>query len=162
MVKKILSVFIAALMLSACATSYKARGFNGGYSDMQLTKDTCRVSFKGNSVTSQETTETFLLRRCAEVTVERSYRYFIILDKGTSVESSYVDVPAHIDSSEVAKTEHQGNREIAIANKHTSVSEGRVEKVNRYTSYALIKMLYSNKNFQNAYDANIILSNFNH
>jgi len=55
-------------LMFGCATAYQAKGFRGGYNDIQLDENTFRVSFRGNGFTSQDTVITYLLYRCAEIT----------------------------------------------------------------------------------------------
>ena len=47
------SLFAASftVLLSACATSYQADGFSGGFSETQLDTNVFRVSFRGNGHT---------------------------------------------------------------------------------------------------------------
>src|SRR5215472_9162366 len=62
---------LALLGLAACATPsvYAPQTSAGseGYADRQLASNRFRVSFHGNSVTSREMVEDYLLRRAAEV-----------------------------------------------------------------------------------------------
>jgi hypothetical protein len=68
--------------LSACetATPYQPLAAGnaqpGGYSETKLEDDRWRVSFKGNSLTSRATVETYLVRRAAELTVSQGFDWF--------------------------------------------------------------------------------------
>ncbi|QZH76507.1 MAG: hypothetical protein JY451_01995 [Erythrobacter sp.] len=55
----------------------------GGYSDQQLAPDRYRVTFHGNSLTSRETVEAFLLYRAAELTVASGADWFAVIDRET-------------------------------------------------------------------------------
>lgn len=79
--------WMAALMagcvgLGGCtqATPYQpirsASSSQGGYSNEQIEANRFRVSFVGNSMTSRETVETYLLYRAAELTREQGYDWF--------------------------------------------------------------------------------------
>ncbi|VHO00850.1 hypothetical protein [Candidatus Rhabdochlamydia sp. T3358] len=68
----------AFLILSGCATSYKALGFNGGYSEIKTTPDSFMVTFKGNEFTSQEKVMQYALRRASELTIQNGYKYFSV------------------------------------------------------------------------------------
>jgi hypothetical protein len=78
-----------ALLLASCATPtpYQplgtAGGASGGYSSQQIEANRYRVSFAGNSLTSRERVETYLLYRAAELTVERGFDGFTIVDRAT-------------------------------------------------------------------------------
>lgn len=80
-----------ALTLAGCAstgsTPYQpassANAVQGGYSDTRLAEDRYSVTFAGNRLTSREQVETFLLYRAAELTQQRGYDWFVIVDKET-------------------------------------------------------------------------------
>ena len=79
----------ASLGLAACetATPYQplaaSNATTGGFSDQKLENDRVRVTFKGNSLTSRETVETYLLYRSAELTVQQGYDWFEMADRHT-------------------------------------------------------------------------------
>lgn len=74
------AVIAIATIAGGCATAYQSSGFTGGYKDAKLDENTYRVSFQGNGMTSRETVEIYGLYRCAELTVERGFDYFISID----------------------------------------------------------------------------------
>jgi hypothetical protein len=88
-----------ALLLGGCqtATPYQPLGASrtsGGYSDQRIEPDRYRVTFAGNSVTSRETVENYLLYRAAELTVEQGYDWFVMADRDTERRSrTVVDRP---------------------------------------------------------------------
>ena len=91
---------VCLLGLTACttATPYQplAQGgpASGGYSDQQVEANRFRVIFSGNSMTSRETVERYLLYRAAELTRQRGYDWFVMADRGTERHSNtYVDRP---------------------------------------------------------------------
>lgn len=55
----------------------------GGYSETRLEGDRWRVTFAGNSMTSRETVETYLLYRAAELTVNQGYDWFETVERAT-------------------------------------------------------------------------------
>jgi hypothetical protein len=77
---RMLSILLAALVLPGCVTPYQHVGFTGGYSETQLGENIFQVSFRGNGYTSHERTSDFSLLRSAELTLERGFRYFIIVE----------------------------------------------------------------------------------
>ena len=70
----------AVCLLASCATQYQPASFLGGYSDHRLDDNTVQVSFRGNGYTAPETVHAYLLRRCAEITVQSGYNYFVLVD----------------------------------------------------------------------------------
>lgn len=95
--RNLLVLMGVALALSACATAtpYQAKekgsAVAGGFSETRIETDRYRVSFAGNSVTSRETVEGYLLYRAAELTVAQGYDVFQVVDRHTDKDSrSYV------------------------------------------------------------------------
>jgi hypothetical protein len=78
-----------SLGLVACetATPYQplatSNAVSGGFTDQKLDADHFRVSFDGNSLTSRETVETYLLYRAAELTVDQGFDWFEMVDRHT-------------------------------------------------------------------------------
>jgi hypothetical protein len=78
----------ATCLLASCVTAYQPDGFSGGYSDKVLAGNTVQVTFRGNRLTSPETVHSFLLRRCAEVTLQDGYNYFGLVHEDTPNEGN--------------------------------------------------------------------------
>lgn len=94
------SVAGLVLLAAACATPTPYQPLDpdnrtsGGFSDQRLESDRFRVSFRGNSLTSRETVETYLLFRAAELTVGQGYDWFMMADRNTERRSrTYIDRP---------------------------------------------------------------------
>jgi hypothetical protein len=75
------------LVLLGCATSYQPQGATGGFNDTRLQENAFSVSFQGNGQTSNQRNMDFALLRCAEVTLENGFRYFLITDSGRDVKT---------------------------------------------------------------------------
>ncbi len=150
-------ILLAIICLSGCATPYKPNGLWGGYSDMALNQDTYKVSFRGNGFTSAETTQDYLLRRSAELTLQKGYKYFVIFDENTSVDTEICQAPTTVDVNGDSNDQINANR---FSSSHTSIYPGAQEKINRYTAHAVIKIFKSNKNVPQAFEATTVLSNF--
>jgi hypothetical protein len=77
---------VALLLASGCATStpYQplsaSSAVSGGYADQRLAENRYRVTFAGNALTTREQVESYLLFRAAELTVERGYDWFVVVD----------------------------------------------------------------------------------
>ena len=97
--------FLAALAsvalasgLAACATPTPYQPLNpndvsaGGYRDARLDSNHWRVGFAGNSVTSREQVERYLLYHAADLTVGQGFEWFQETDKQTDVKGdTYID-----------------------------------------------------------------------
>ncbi len=94
--KRVLILAAAALSLSACetATPYQPitaqrAATQGGYSDQQIETNRWKVDFAGNSVTSRQTVERYLLFRSAQLTLKQGYDWFQAVDRHTEHQTSY-------------------------------------------------------------------------
>ena len=89
-------VACAGLIGCETATPYQplapGAGQSGGYSEVKLEQDRWRVTFSGNSMTSRETVESYLLYRAAELTVNQGYDWFETIERHTEKQSqTYVE-----------------------------------------------------------------------
>jgi len=73
--------------MSGCATAYQPNAWSGGYKDYALGNNTYEVWFGGNGHTKKDKVVEFALLRSAEVTLEKGFTYFTILESKT--DSSY-------------------------------------------------------------------------
>jgi hypothetical protein len=60
-----------------------------GYAETQTDANRVRVSFSGNTETSRETVETYLLFRAAELTLQGGYDYFVVADHNVEANTQY-------------------------------------------------------------------------
>lgn len=91
--KRVLMTVLAAMALAggltACVTATPYQQLNpnnasaGGYSDARLDATHWRVTFSGNSMTSRETVERYLLYRAAELTVGQGDDWFEEVQQNT-------------------------------------------------------------------------------
>jgi hypothetical protein len=78
-----------AVGLTACATqtpyqpAMRGTAVSGGFSDVRVADNRFRVTFAGNTLTSRETVERYLLYRAAELTTQTGYDWFEIVDRQT-------------------------------------------------------------------------------
>src|SRR5207244_551111 len=94
----VLLASLAALALAACetATPYQpnvpGQAASGGFSETRLEPGRFRVTFSGNSLTSRETVEGYLLYRAAELTLAQGFDTFTIVDRHTDRDArTYVE-----------------------------------------------------------------------
>src|SRR5437016_10245391 len=97
-----LLLLVVFISLSSCAPKYTAKQDSWthmyGYEDSPIDGTTYQVSYIGDAATPSETVNRFALFRCAELTVEKAYDYFIIMD-GTAQTNTQTttmsDLPTH-------------------------------------------------------------------
>lgn len=77
------------LLLAGCATGYQASGFGGGFTDMPMSADTVRISYRGNAFTSPQQTQEMAMLRGAELAIDAGYTHFIVVGAGDSTDRSY-------------------------------------------------------------------------
>lgn len=151
------SLYLMLLTLGGC-TPYKADGIMGGYSNLQLNQNTYEVAFRGNGFTSPERVHGFLLRRCAEITLKNGYKYFVIADGGTRDYGFSYNTPAHIYSS--GSGNYYGNSYYGgiSGSENTTIYPSQTAVIHRFKTMVTMKM--TNRNSSDAYDAAIILRNY--
>ncbi len=160
---RVLAVITALLIFTGCATStpYQAVEKGSGYQDEKLETNRYRVSFAGNSLTSRETVENYLLYRAAEITLENGADYFIIADRDTESDTTYFrtfDDFGHFSGFGRFRSFHRfgfykgGFRGSRFG---FGISRSTVRSTVRYTSYADIVIYKGDKpeNDPQAYNA---------
>lgn len=152
-------VFIPLLVsLFSCATGYHPMNFAGGYDDFKLASDTYRVRFSGNEFSSTNSVYNLALRRAAELTREKGFRFFKIISASTYVDSSVYVTPQRIDTQTQYDSMHSRGIGAGRSSSTTTVSGGQEVISNKPTTSFEVKMF---KNaVKDALDANTILSNF--
>jgi hypothetical protein len=96
MLKTFHALFVAAALsgLAACQSPivYGPQASPGatGYTDKQLAENRFRVAFHGNSSTSREVVEDFLMRRAAEVTLQAGCSAFLFDTRDTKAKTRYM------------------------------------------------------------------------
>lgn len=78
MTRRWLKAIGIAMALTGCATGYQKSGMTGGYTDQRLSDSAYYVEFSGNGYASSERVHTFWLYRCAEVTLEHGFDFFVL------------------------------------------------------------------------------------
>lgn len=84
-----LMVLCCAALVASCmtATPYQpdiaGQKISGGYSETRIAENRYQVNFAGNSLTSRDRVEGYLLYRAAELTLEKGYDWFEINDRLT-------------------------------------------------------------------------------
>jgi hypothetical protein len=94
--RRVVLAAAAALMLAGCetATPYQPLTPNhadaGGYSEQQIEPNRWQITFAGNSLTSRERVERYLLFRAAQLTTNQGFDWFQAVDRHTNRQTSLV------------------------------------------------------------------------
>lgn len=139
----------------------------GGYTDMQFAPEIYKVTFYGNPYLSVDAVQTLTLIRCAEITKQNDYKYFIILTAATNVNRAYRATPTVAYSNGMANYygnfNNNGFNANGFGNSFTTVVPGSTREIDSYTSIAVIRLLKNNKKYSTAFNAESILhSTVNH
>lgn len=162
---KIVSILVVVVLLNGCMTPYQPNGLGGGYTDMPLSRDMYKVSFRGNAYTSQDAVQNMILKRCSELTLNSGYKYFIIVASGDNVNTSYYQTATTITSSGTGSYSGYGNayanggyayNGYGATNTFSTINPGQTFVFNRHTLSVIIKMLKTNKGMPLAFSAQTI------
>jgi hypothetical protein len=79
---KIMLCLFLSIFLSACAVKYHAAEEGvSGFRDLQVEKNIFYVEYTEAARTSWEQIHQFTLKRCAEITKEKGYKFFDVVSK---------------------------------------------------------------------------------
>jgi hypothetical protein len=86
-VNHIMMIMVVTFLMMSCAprpTGYWKLGVGDpytGYSETQIQKDVFQVSYKCNAATTYDVMKGLLAYRCAEITLQNGYDYFIVIEE---------------------------------------------------------------------------------
>jgi hypothetical protein len=85
---KKLCVLALVALLAACATAYQPYSYfgGGGYKDVQLSENSFKITVEANGYTSKSQAADLALLRAADLTLEKGFKHFVIVD---SADQSY-------------------------------------------------------------------------
>lgn len=158
MLRKIISAGIVFLLLTGCTTnSYHSLDGKIGYTDFKLSNDTYMVTFHGGRKASQSQVYEYALRRCAEVTKQNGYNYFLVVDSSSSVSKQKYTTPieANTTSGYTAPNYGWGSTN---TNSTTTFTGGQTFESEKHSVSITFKMYKDNE--KNSFSANDVLSNF--
>lgn len=148
------SLVFAALAAAGCLspTPYQPRDGSGGYADVHVDANTFHIAFTGNSATSRQTVEIYLLYRCAEVTAAAGFDYFTFPSPATHEQVHVSSTPG--TSTTTVTTDNKGHVFM-----DTFYFPGTVTYSNSYEATVMIKAFKGARpeNAPNAYEARKIL-----
>jgi len=151
-----IGLLIAGLLfLSSCATPYKADGNLGGFGETQLDDNLFSVYFRGNAFIDQRNVKTYLLYRCAELTVEKGYDYFVIVDADTDATHGAIVTPGSYSSTTTGHATAFGNTAYGSAYSSGTYMPAQATPYTKFTSEATIRLFKGTKSdsLENSYKA---------
>lgn len=141
-------------MLAGCGqpTPYQPAADGYGFSEQQIEDNRYRVSFAGNELTAADTVQNYLLYRAAELTLDRGYDYFTVVDRNLDRSTAYWGTgDTHLGSGYFTR---RGDYVGGLG--FTTYS---ARPIDSYTAYADVVMFEGEKPAAevNAYDARSVL-----
>jgi hypothetical protein len=99
---------VVTSFLGCGATRYgpASQSWKGGYEDSKLQDDSFNVAFSGNGFTSTVRAKNYFMYRCAEITVQNNYDFFILTSGDFVVNYSVMGSGA--GASTVSKPQYSG------------------------------------------------------
>lgn len=118
---QVISCLALLVLLSACAVKYHAADEGvSGFRDLQVEKNVYYVEYTEAARTSWEQIRQFTLKRCAEITKEKGYKFFDVISKDETTVYLESDV-THVSIASV------GNLTIGAPAAHSYPVGGKVE-----------------------------------
>lgn len=157
-VMRLILIGSIALILTSCATGYHPSSITGGFEQIQLSNDSFMVGFSGNGYTSSERSRVFAMRRAAELTKEKGFKYFTISNSKTNISRSAYRTPVNAETNSNYNVYGNGSYGNINGSSNTTITGGNLVVTERPSTVIIVKMYH--KNVDGALDADIFLSNF--
>ena len=143
-------------LLGGCGgqpTPYQPAADGYGYSEQQIEENRYRVTFAGNQLTPPGTVQNYLLYRAAEITLDRGYDYFTVVDRNLDRATTYWS----------SGDPYWGSRFGTHSGAFLGFGTTTAHPIDRYTAYADIVMFQGEKpqGEVDAYDARDVLRTLN-
>ncbi len=111
---------------TGCSTPYQPLGMMGGYNSHQMKETVFEVSFKGNANTSYDHVMDHLLYRCAELTRENGFEYFIVIQDQSfsdrTDQSSTMDQPGKTTATMSGGQNTRVDADFTISSDNTAIT----------------------------------------
>lgn len=146
--KKVCVILAITVLLGGCVSQYKPNTSraNGGYEETMLAQDTFQVSFQGNDLTKSSRVRDFAMLRAAELSLQKGFPYFVVLNMGTDTNSYQVPV----SSGQVSSVTY-GNYT------HTTFSPMIVANARNYRAELMVKGFTADSAPSNALSAQEVM-----
>lgn len=125
----------------------------GGYTDVRVSEDAFTVSFQGNAYTGSASVDNYFLRRCAEVSAQNGYQYFVIAESQAQTKTEFVQTARATAST-------TGSVHGSTFDAKTKYTPAQYEQVNRYVRKGVIQAYKEGKQPAGALRSADILASF--
>lgn len=146
---------LALVTVAACTkpTPYAPATHRDGFADLAIEDNRYRISFAGNSSTSRDVVETYLLYRAAEVTLASGHDWFRIADRETEIETRFHSVATGFGGTRFYRSGFRGPFVGGLATTNT-------RPINRYQAFTNILVFDGDKPTADpqAYDARSVIA----
>jgi len=136
----VIFVFVTVLTAGACATGYQRMSLTGGYSDSQVDENTYSIVYRGNGYASQKTILKYLLYRCAEITTNKSYDYFVVVGGDVEEKINQIITPGSYSSSTSINMHSFGSSTSGTASTQGNYEPQKTKEYRKYVVSAVIKI----------------------
>jgi hypothetical protein len=110
----LIALSATCMLAASCGTAYQPEGISGGYSDKVLAGNTVQVTFRGNKLTTADEVHSFLLRRCAEVTLQDGYSYFGVIHEEAPNEGNTDNFGSKVSTATIQMYQSQPQGEARV------------------------------------------------
>jgi len=131
-------IIIFAILVAGCSTPYQSSGIFGGYSDVPLSADTYRIVFEGNQYTRASKAREMSLVRAAELTLDKGYERFVILDQSDWEKTTFISDDTTTTTTDATITNY-GN--VSQGTATSSTSGGGVSMITKPRSGLVIRFV---------------------
>jgi hypothetical protein len=142
------TVLLFAVLLLGCATSYQPESFTGGFSDYMTAPDEAAVTFRGNGYTGPERVAEMTALRCAEVTLQHGYRYFVIIGASDISRNFSFTTPGYATTHAYGTVSGFGNFGTVSGNAYTTVNPPQTFNFYKPAVMVAIKMSNNEKSLE--------------
>lgn len=85
---------LLTVAVAGCATAYQPYGLSGGFSEQYRGENAYRIRFEGNGYTRAAHVQEMAFLRAAELTLEKGFRYFVVLSEGADSRTIHALMPS--------------------------------------------------------------------
>jgi hypothetical protein len=134
------TTLLCAILFASCATPYQSQGLTGGYSDFLTAPDEATIMFHGNGYTPAERVVLMTALRCADVTLQRGYRYFVVTGAADVSGHFSFTTPGYATTYGSANAYGFGNFATAYGTSYTTVTPPQTFNIYKPGLSVAIKM----------------------